>query len=86
MKMSIANELLTTWKERKEIAKTAEVKKEQEQRTDEDLKAAKVHTGTGVSGKKMYNKLDLARLKLRDPEAYQALNVSQLYAQGRVKP
>lgn len=80
-----ANELLTTWKERKVIANTAKVEEEIKQKTDEDLKAAKVHTGSGVSGKKIYSRLDLMKLKTQDPDAYQTMNVQKLYAEGRVR-
>lgn len=80
-----ANELLSTWKERKGIATTAKAEQELKAKTEEDLKAAKVHTGSGVSGKKIYQKADLMKLRLRDPAAYQALNVAQLYAEKRVR-
>lgn len=80
-----ANELLSTWKERKGIATTAKAEQELKQKTEEDLKAAKVHTGSGVSGKKIYQKADLMKLRIRDPAAYHALNVAQLYAEKRVR-
>lgn len=80
-----ANELLTNWKERKEIANTSKAEQELKQKSDENLKSAKVHTGTGVSGKKIYSRLDLMKLKNNDPDAYLALNVQKLYADGRVR-
>lgn len=80
-----ANELLSTWKERKGIATTAKAEQELKAKTEEDLKAAKVHTGSGVSGKKIYQKADLMKLKMRDPAAYQALNVEKLYLEKRVR-
>lgn len=80
-----ANELLSTWKERKVLATTAKTEQELKAKNEEDLKAAKVHTGSGVSGKKIYSKLDLMNLKTRDPEAYMQLNVQKLYAEGRVR-
>lgn len=81
-----ADELLTTWKERQSIAKTAKAEQETKQKTDEALKTAKVDTGNaGVTGKKNYSRMDLMRLKTSDPEKYNSLNVSQLYAEGRVK-
>jgi hypothetical protein len=80
-----ANELLSTWKERKGIAQTAKAEQELKQKTDEDLKAAKVHTGSGVAGKKTYSRLDLMKLRTRDPEAYRALDVPRLYAEKRVR-
>lgn len=79
------NELLANWKERKLIATTADVKSKAEQAQAETLKAAKVDTGSGVSGKKVFNRLELMRLRQTDPEKYAQLNVSKLYAEGRVK-
>lgn len=79
------NELLSTWKERQVIANTAKASAKHEQDTAQALKAAKVDTGNGVSGKKTYNRLDLMKLKQSDPDRYSALNVAQLYAEGRVK-
>lgn len=79
------NELLSNWKERKVIANTAKVSAEQEQINSNALKAAKVDTGSGVTGKKVYARLELMRLKTSDPDKYNALNVSQLYAEGRVR-
>lgn len=80
-----ANELLADWKERKNIAHTSKTEQELKQKNEGDLKAAKVHTGTGVSGRKVYSRLDLMKLKNNDPDAYLALNVQKLYAEGRVK-
>lgn len=81
-----ADELLNTWKERQSIAKTAKAEQETKQTNAEALKTAKVDTGNaGVAGKKSYSRMDLMRLKTSDPEKYNSLNVSQLYAEGRVK-
>lgn len=81
-----ADELLTTWKERQTIAKTAKAEQEVKQQNDENLKTAKVTTGNaGVAGKKTFSRMELMRLKTSDPEKYNSLNVSELYAQGRVK-
>lgn len=80
-----ADELLGTWKDRQTIAKTAQAQEQSKQSTDEALKTAKVNTGNaGVAGKKNFSRMDLMRLKTSDPEKYNSLNVSQLYAQGRV--
>ena len=81
-----ADELLSTWKERQAIAKTAKATEEAKQKNEENLKTAKVDTGNaGVAGKKSYSRIELMRLKTADPEKYNSLNVSQLYAEGRVK-
>ena len=79
-----AEELLSNWKERKQLFSKA--KEEQAEETKAKLKEAKVDTGnSGVSGKKVYSRLDLMRLKTTDPDKYKSLNVAQLYAEGRVK-
>lgn len=81
-----ADFLLDTWKERQAIAKTAKVEQQTKQKNDEALRTAKVDTGNaGVVGKKTFSRMDLMRLKTSDPEKYNSLNVSELYAQGRVK-
>jgi hypothetical protein len=81
-----ADELLSNWKERKAATKTAEIKTQAEQQNSEALKTAKVNTGNaGVAGKKTFSRMDLMRMKTSDPEKYNSLNVSQLYAEGRVK-
>ena len=50
-----------------------------------DLSKAKVHSGSGTTGKKTYSRLELIRLKQSDPEAYRQMNVAELYASGRVR-
>ena len=80
-----ANELLTTWKERKTIANTTKAEQELKTKSEGDMKAAKVHTGSGVTGRKIYSRLEIMNLKTRNPDAYAALNVNQLYAEGRVR-
>lgn len=79
-----AEELLGTWKERKQLL--TKTKEEAETETKTKLKDAKVDTGnSGVSGKKVYSRVDLMKLKTTDPDKYNSLNVVQLYAEGRVK-
>jgi hypothetical protein len=79
-----ANELLTTWNERKALTTTAQ--QSTQDKTTADLKAAKVTTGTATAGsKKIYKSIDLMRLRQNDPEKYNALNVAQLYANGQVQ-
>ena len=79
-------ELLDNWKERQSLRKTGEAEANQKNDKDKALKSAKVDTGTSsVSSKKVYSRLDLMRLKTSDPDGYRSLNVSALYAQGRVK-
>lgn len=78
-----ADELLTTWKERQALVSTA--KDGQKQTTDKAMKAAKVDSGTAVTGKKVYSRLDLMNLKITNPDRYRSLNVEQLYREGRVR-
>lgn len=81
-----ANELLSTWKERQTIKKTGEAEATVKSSQERALKSAKVDTGSAsVSSKKVYSRLDLMRMKTQDPTAYKSLDVTSLYAQGRVK-
>ena len=82
-----ANELLSTYKQLKGVkAKQTSDAGETQRRTN--LKAAAVDVGgTGESGKRVYRRADLIRLKMQDPNRYDALSdeIMQAYAEGRVK-
>ena len=82
-----ANELLSTYKQLKGVkAKQTNDAGETQRKTN--LKAASVDVGgTGESGKKVYRRADLIRLKMQDPNRYDALSdeIMQAYAEGRVK-
>jgi hypothetical protein len=89
--LEAANELFSTFKEiraakvRQTVAKTSEV--EQSER-EASLRSAAVDTGgSGEVTKKVYRRADLIRLKMRDPERYEAMNdeILQAYAEGRVR-
>lgn len=81
-----ANELFSNWKERQLFAKTKEAEQEVKETRSNNLRAAKVDTGTAAtSQRKTYSRVDLARLKINDPDAYKALNVTELYAKGLVR-
>jgi len=85
-----ADELLTHWKERSMIDKTAEVKKQQEQKRKRSLKAGKTESrvsSESTAGKKTYRRADLIRLKQSDPNRYADLSdeIYNAYAEGRVK-
>ena len=85
-----ADELLTHWKERSMIDKTAEVKKQQEQKRKRSLKAGKTESrvsSESTAGKKTYRRADLIRLKQQDPNRYADLSdeIYNAYAEGRVK-
>ena len=81
-----ASELLSNWKERQQLQKTGEAEANVKNDQEKALKSAKVDTGTSASNnKKTYSRLDLMRLRTSDPDKYKALDVAELYKQGRVK-
>ena len=82
-----ANELLTTYKQLKGI-KAKQTNEAGETQRKSNLKAASVDVGgTGESGKRVYRRADLIRLKMQDPARYDALSeeIMAAYAEGRVK-
>jgi len=85
-----ADELLTHWKERSMIDKTAEVQEKQKATRKKNLKAGKTESrvsSESTSGKKVYRRADLIRLKQSDPSRYADLadEIYTAYAEGRVK-
>jgi hypothetical protein len=82
-----ANELLTTYKQLKGV-KAKQTSDAGETQRKSSLKAASVDVGgTGESGKRVYRRADLIRLKMTDPARYEALSdeIYQAYSEGRVK-
>jgi len=82
-----ANELLSTYKQLKQV-KTQQVATKGKETLKQNLKAAAVDTGgTGESSKRVYRRADLIRLRMNDPERYEALEpeIMQAYADGRVR-
>ena len=82
-----ANELLTTYKQLKGI-KAKQTSDAGESQRKSNLKAASVDVGgTGESGKRVYRRADLIRLKMQDPARYDALSeeIMAAYREGRVK-
>ena len=82
-----ANELLTTYKQLRGV-KTKQTSDAGEATRKSNLKAATVDVGgTGESTKRVYRRADLIRLKMTDPNRYEALSdeIMQAYAEGRVK-
>jgi len=81
-----ANELLSTYKQLRGV------KKQQSEASNEatrkqNLKAVGVDVGgSGESSKKVYRRADLIRLKMQDPNRYDALSdeIMAAYAEGRV--
>ena len=82
-----ANELLSTYKALKQVQQQEQVKQAKKV-TESSLKAAAVDTGgTGETSKRVYRRADLIRLRMTDPERYNALEheIMAAYAEGRVK-
>jgi hypothetical protein len=82
-----ANELLSTYKQLRSV-KAKQTSDAGETQRKSSLKAATVDVGgTGESGKKVYRRADLIRLKMQDPNRYDALSdeIMAAYAEGRVK-
>ena len=82
-----ANELLSTYKQlrgvkNKQVSDAGEVSRKQ------TLRAVGVDTGgSGESSKKVYRRADLIRLKMQDPNRYEALSdeIMVAYQEGRVR-
>jgi hypothetical protein len=82
-----ANELLSTYKQIRGV-KAKQNQVAQESNRQVSLKAAAVDVGgSGESSKRVYRSTDLIRLKMRDPDRYEALQDEILlaYSEGRVK-
>ena len=83
-----ADELLSTYKQLKQVKATSQASESGKKAVDKGLKAAAVDTGgTGESSKRVYRRADLIRLRMTDPERYETLQseIMAAYAEGRVK-
>jgi hypothetical protein len=84
---SSADELLSTYKELKQV-RNNNVQETGKKQQAQALKAASVDTGgSGEVAKKVYRRADLIRLKMTDPDRYDQLQpeIMAAYQQGRVK-
>ena len=82
-----ANELLSTYKQLRGV-KAKQTSDAGETQRKSNLKAAGVDVGgSGESGKRVYRRADLIRLKMTDPDRYEQLSgeIMQAYQDGRVK-
>lgn len=82
-----ADELLSTFKQIR-TSKTQQTADAGNAVRKQNLKAAAVDVGgTGESSKKTYRRADLIRLRMQDPDRYEALQpeIMAAYAEGRVK-
>lgn len=85
-----AMELFNNWKERSLISNTQEAEAAKSATRNEALKAGKGVSRTSsesTTGKKIYRRADLIRLRTNDPSRYEALQdeILAAYAEGRVK-
>jgi len=82
-----ADELLSTFKQIR-TSKTQQTTEAGNAVRKQNLKAAGVDVGgTGESAKKVYRRADLIRLRMQDPDRYEALQpeIMAAYSEGRVK-
>ena len=82
-----ADELISTFKQIR-TSKTAQTTEAGNSVRKQNLKAVAVDVGgTGESSKKVYRRADLIRLRMTDPNRYEALQpeIMAAYAEGRVK-
>ena len=82
-----ANELLSTYKQLRSV-KQKQSSDDGETTRKQNLKAVGVDIGgSGESSKKVYRRADLIRLKMQDPNRYDALSdeIMQAYQEGRVR-
>lgn len=82
-----ANELLSTYKQLRGI-KQKQASEAGEAARKQNLKAVGVDAGgSGESSKKVYRRADLIRLKMQDPNRYDALSdeIMAAYQEGRVR-
>jgi hypothetical protein len=89
-----ADELLSTYKEIKQIKQaqqvqqTATAAKVESQAQAQAMKAATVDVGgAGESSRKVYRRADLIKLRMTDPDRYEQMadEIMAAYAEGRVK-
>jgi len=82
-----ANELFGTYKQLRGI-KARQTNEAGETQRKSNLKAASVDVGgSGESGKRVYRRADLIRLKMNEPDRYEQLSgeIMQAYQDGRVR-
>lgn len=85
--LDAADELISTYKQLKSVKQEREVTVDKHAR-ENALQAASVDVGgSGESGKKVYRRSDLIRLKMRDPAKYEAMQdeIMAAYAEDRIK-
>lgn len=82
-----ADELVSTWKERKQLV--AQTLKSEEGARKQDVQKASTGatTGSGETSRKVYRRSDIIKLMQTDPQRYQQLQpeIMAAYAEGRVR-
>jgi len=79
--------LLSTYKQLRGV-KSKQTEQAGETARKQNMKAAQVDVGgTGESSKRVYRRADLIRLKMTEPDRYDALSeeIIKAYQEGRVK-
>lgn len=85
--LNAADELIGTYKELKVVRSTKDVEADKAAR-DNSIRSATVDVGgSGDSGKKIYRRADLIRLKINNPTKYAAMedDINAAYQEGRIK-
>jgi hypothetical protein len=86
-----ADELLSTYKELKQIKQQAQVQQTaavESKAQEQAMKAATVDVGgAGESSRKVYRRADLIKLRMTDPDRYMQMSdeIMAAYSEGRVK-
>ena len=83
-----ADELLTTWKERKQVvSQTQEVEKMQRKQAVKSASTGATKGSGETAAKKTYRRADIIELMRTNPDRYEQLapEIMQAYAEGRVK-
>lgn len=92
--LDAADELLSQYKEIQSLIKQKKeeeintAKKEAKAKIKKDLKASSLESGsTGQGTRTVYRKADLIRMRMEDPDRFNAMHdeILQAYAEGRVK-
>jgi exosome complex component RRP41 len=86
--LDAANELLSTWKERKQAVST--VAKQETAQRKQQVKSASTGNASGsgeAPTRKIYRRADIIKLMQTDPDRYMTLSdeIAQAYAEGRVR-
>ena len=83
-----ADELLSNWKERKQVAKTAVAKDKVERKKQVRSASTGSVSGSGEApSRKIYRRADIIKLMQTDPDRYMQLSdeISKAYSEGRVR-